>query len=187
MNKKRSNSRIIVKRLLMLVVLVIIGLAGFLVWTNFFNEKPVGEIVAEDVKEKKGSEMDLYEVKKEKQENQGVGEDKEEKKVEQYDGDDPNNAEDLSGVVTYAGVSGDKLVIRVNIDQYLSSGQCRLMLVNEGVVIYNDTVGIVGSASTASCEGFDVPLSKIDGGDIEIHVKIDSENKSGTIQGGVRI
>ena len=39
-------------------------------------------------------------------------------KYDEYAGEDPNEREDLTGVVTYAGVNGNNLMIRVNIDQH---------------------------------------------------------------------
>lgn len=110
-----------------------------------------------------------------------------EKNVVQYEGDNPNKAEDLSGVVTYAGVNNDKLVIRVNIDQYLSNGSCELNLMRNGDIVYSNKANIVSSASTATCEGFDVPVNAVGSGNTEISIKLNADERSGLIRGEVNI
>ena len=110
----------------------------------------------------------------------------EQKKVPQYDGDDPNTAEELSGVVTYAGVSGGALMVRVNIDQYLDNGKCEMNLIQSGNVVHSSAVEIVGGPSTASCAGFDVPVAGLSG-NYEIVVKLEAGGKRGTIRGEVSV
>lgn len=188
MNKRRNKSKLMIRKLLVFVLLITAGLVGFFVWTDISNKKPIEESTIENVDEEKESEIEFEGTEnKAEGEKQEIKEDKKEKKVEQYDGDDPNDAESLSGVVTYAGVNGNNLVIRVNIDQYLTSGQCKLALMKDEVVAYSDVVNIAGGPSTASCEGFDVPISKIGSGDIEIVVEIKSGDKNGVIRGRTSI
>ena len=109
-------------------------------------------------------------------------------KVVQYDGDDPNTAEELSGVVTYAGVTDGKLMIRVNIDQYLESGTCDLTLTRGGDSIYSSIASIIGGPSTATCEGFDVPVAGLGGGQVDINISIKSaDGRQGSIRGEASI
>ncbi len=108
-------------------------------------------------------------------------------KVKQYEGEDPNQAEELSGVVTYAGVSDDVLMIRTSIDQYLTEGSCNLTLVRGSDIIYGDTTNIVGDVSTASCEGFDVPVAVLGEGDIKILIVLNADGRVGSISGEVNI
>ena len=89
--------------------------------------------------------------------------------------------------MTYAGVSGDVLMIRVNRDQYLAEGNCELNLIRNGTVIYSDTTGIVTAATTATCEGFNVPISSLSNGNYQIVINLSSDNKTGTISGEVNI
>ena len=103
--------------------------------------------------------------------------------VNQYDGDNPNTANDLSGAVTYAGINGANLVIRVNIDQYLSSGTCELTLARSGATIYSSIANIGGGAATSTCEGFDVPVSNLGGGAVDIIINLSAEGRSGVIRG----
>ena len=108
-------------------------------------------------------------------------------KVIQYEGDDPNTAAELSGVITYAVASGSNLMVRVNINQLLGSGTCKLSLSSGGTTIYSDTAPIVGSASTSTCEGFNVPLSALSSGKYQIIIDLTSGDKSGQITGETTI
>ena len=155
----------------------------YLVWDGYFKNKDEGELVeGQSVVEKEQDKED-----KKSEENTKIEEGKVVGKEEiiQYEGDDPNTQDDLTGVITYAGVSGDSLMIRVNIDQYLEDGTCELSLVQNGV-IYSDVANIVGSAATATCEGFNVPAGGL-GGQYEIIISLSSGEKAGVIKGEVEI
>ncbi len=157
------------------------GAICYFVWKTYFKEKTeeTGEVETVEVVEEpqKGDSEEpeiLY-----------AGEEKQE--VILYDGEDPNEAEELSGVVTYAGVSGSNLMIRVNIDQYLSEGNCQLILMRSGASVYNDSARIIDSAATATCEGFNVPVSELGGGSYEIVINLTADGKTGIIKGEVSI
>ena len=111
----------------------------------------------------------------------------EKKDVPQYTGDNPNKSDVLSGVVSYADVSGDDLVIRVNIDQFLSEGNCTINIVKNGSVAFTQTVGIMESVSTSTCDGYKIPTSTLPKGDLQLEVLVQSGNRSGKITGRVRI
>ena len=131
----------------------------------------------------------------EKKEVQTTGEKTEEKqeevveneKVYQYEGEDVNNKDILTGVVSYAGVNNDKLMIRVNIDQYLVEGTCSLKLKRNDNIIYTGTATIEGSVSTATCKGFDIPVAELGSGNLSIEIELDSNGKSGKIVGETTI
>lgn len=111
----------------------------------------------------------------------------EETEVVQYEGGNPNALGELTGVVTYAGVRDGTLTVRVNIDQYLESGSCELALVSGGMTIYSEGAEIIGSATTASCTGFDVPVAGLPRGQLSIVVWLESGDKKGGIRGEVEI
>lgn len=111
----------------------------------------------------------------------------EQKKVKQYEGEDPNKAEELSGAVTYAGVNNGVLMIGMNIDQYLSEGNCALSLVRNNSVIYSAEAKIMAEVSTSTCDGFNVPVDNLGNGFTEIIIKLNSGGKTGTIHGEVNI
>ena len=108
------------------------------------------------------------------------------KSIKQNEGSDPNASPSLTGSLTSANKSGDNLVIRVNIDQYLSSGTCSLNLENNGTLI-EKSANILPTASTSSCEGFDVPLSELSSGTWNIIINLASGEKTGEIKGEVNL
>lgn len=182
--KRRKRNRKWLWGLVFVVLLAVAGVIIYLVWDGYFREdEPVresGEGVASVV-----VEVDDDEMKKKPDEEVARNEDIE--GPVQYEGGDPNLEEGLTGVVTYAGVTDGKLMVRVNIDQYLDSGSCELVLMNGGVTVYNMMVEIVGSASTASCAGFDVPTNGLPSGKLQIVVYLSANGKTGEIKGETNI
>ena len=178
MAKRRKRSKKWIYWLFTLILLVAAGVVCYLVWDAYFRDK------SDQAGSQESSEMVEN---KEEAEGELKSESVEKKKVEQYDGSDPNEANDLSGVVTYAGVNNGKLMIRVNIDQYLTEGKCELTLTRGGATIYNSITNIVGSATTATCEGFDVPVSELGGGNVGINIKLKTDGRTGSIQGEANI
>ena len=176
--KKNKKSKKWLYWVLFLVLFVVAGVVVYFVWDGYFKddkkEDESSEIVEEKVEEDEGGKGSVEEdivVEKEQ--------------ITQYEGDNPNEANELTGVITYAAVNGDNLIIRVNIDQYLDGGKCELNLIQNGVK-YSDSSNIV-SITTATCEGFNVPVSKIGSGSYQIVIKINSGDKTGTINGEVNI
>ena len=102
----------------------------------------------------------------------------------QYDGENPNSFDSLTGNITYVGFSGEKFMIRISIDQYLSSGTCSLTI-SDGDNSFEETATIIPEASTSTCEGFDIPKSDLSlvSDNIEILINISSGDKTGTITG----
>ncbi len=184
--RRRRKSKKWIYWLLFFVLLIVAGVVCYFVWNEYFNDTEKGGVKEDAVVEEVDVEGD------DKEESEVVEEEKEEEiiekeKVIQYEGDDPNEAEELTGVVTYAGVSGSNLIIRVNIDQFLNGGNCELNLLRNGQVIYGDTASVIGSAATATCEGFNVPVAEVGNGGVEIVIKISSEGRGGTIRGEANI
>ena len=108
------------------------------------------------------------------------------KTPEQYEGSNPNLEASLSGSLTTARFDGDKLVLRVSVDQYLSSGTCTLEL-SDGTHTLTKTAAISPIASSSSCEGFDVAASELSDFSRPLSVKINlaSGDKAGLIEGSV--
>lgn len=181
--KRRKRSKKWIYWLVILVLLIVAGVVVYLVWDNYFHEKK------DETTETQETTMNkIVEKKEESKEPKKNSEDVEdEKKVKQYEGEDPNESESLTGAVTYAGVAGDKLVIRVNIDQYLNGGECVLNLLKDGTTIYSGTSGITTAATTATCEGFNVPVDAVGEGAVDIVIKVNSGGKVGTISGKAEI
>ena len=181
MAQKRKRNKKWMYWLAMLVLLVVAGVIVYLVWDNYFNDKKDDKGREEEVGQIESVSAQEEEIKKSDPESS------EKPKAIQYDGEDPNTKEELSGAITYTGVSGDKLMIRVNIAQYLEDGECTLSLIRSGSTIYSNSAGIVANASTATCEGFDVLVDGIGGGTMEILINLNAGGKNGTIRGEVNV
>ena len=102
------------------------------------------------------------------------------KKVTPYEGGNPNASESLTGNIIYAGTAGGNLMIRVDIDQYVS-GTCWLTLSNGGTN-YEATVNLVADVSTSTCAGFDIPLGNLTSGHYNINIRLTAGDK--TVCGG---
>ena len=182
--RKKTNIMKWVVRAFLLALFIAAVVIVFLVWDNYFNDKkdnnPKASEESSEIEEKKVEESEDEE---EKEEEMPV----EKKEVKQYEGENPNVSNDLTGAITYAGVSNGTLRIRVNIDQYLSGGTCELGLITDGGKVYSTSVGVSDSASTATCQGFDVPTSGLPTGDYRIEVIVSSGDKTGIILGEVKL
>ncbi len=167
------------------------GVVAAIVVNNNTGEEEVAETKEshdendEEEKDGEGAEVETEEgndVNEAKINEQG-----EKQKVPQYEGDDPNDSENLTGTISYAGVNGEKWMVRVNINQYLTEGQCELNVYQGETVVYNNTANIVGVASTSTCEGFDVPVSRLPKGVLNIKINISAGGKTGVIEGETNI
>lgn len=103
-----------------------------------------------------------------------------------YEGGNPNQADSLSGVISYSSVVGSNLVIRTTINQTVGSGTCQLTLRNGSNVVIKDS-GIIQNPSSSTCEGFNVPTAELGGGNWSISIAISGDGKTGTINGNVGI
>lgn len=110
------------------------------------------------------------------------------KTPEKYEGQDVNKLEKLTGAITYSAKAADKYRIRVNIDQFLKlPGTCMLSVISAGKVMYTDYVNIVSNPSSGSCDGFDIPLTKLSPGEYNIKIEVNANQKTGIIEGKVTI
>ena len=108
------------------------------------------------------------------------------KTPEQYEGQDVNQLNKLTGTITYSEKSGDKYRIRVNINQFLKlPGTCKLTVTSASTIVHTQTVSIISNPSSGSCEGFDIPLSSIPSGDLNIKIEVNANQKTGLIEGKI--
>lgn len=175
-HRRRTSLR---RRPILVIILIILILVIALAVSKFIASKNQPE-------ETKREETVKVEEKTEKTPTESTDEDLEKPKVVQNDGADPNELEEITGVVTYTGVLNGKLIIRLNLDQYLSSGNCTLTL-NFGEKSVIKTAKIIDSASTSTCEGFDIPTSELGSGTWQYSVEIKADGKAGKLNGEVNI
>ena len=110
------------------------------------------------------------------------------KTTEKYEGQDVNQLEKLTGTITYSAKTADKYRIRVNIDQFLKlPGTCKLTVLSASKVVYTDSVSIISNPSSGSCEGFDIPLSKLPSGTYDFKIEVNANQKTGIIEGKATI
>lgn len=181
MPKRKRNFRWL-KWLLFLILIVAAIVIVVLVKNNYFGEKKQDNPQQSEDAGKKDEQKTEEESKKESKEDS-----KPEEKAPQYEGESPNKSENLTGLITYADVVNDELVIRINIDQFLQSGSCNLTMSRNGVTHYTQTVGIQESVTTSTCDGYKIPVSELPKGDLAVEIDLESDGKSGKITGRVRI
>ncbi len=173
MAKRRKRNKKWISRLFFLMLLIVAVVMCYLVYEAYFKDK-------KDVPKKGEDKVKVVQPVEEKDETPEE-EVVQKEEVVQYEGENPNNGGTLTGVITYLGISGDNLVARVNIDQYLSDGNCEINIVKDGAIIYNDTAPVIDSASTSTCEGFNIPLNKLTTGTVRVDINVTSGDRGGVI------
>jgi len=164
--KKKSKKNVVI--VVSLVLLIII--AGCLLW---FNRDKIGW---------SGDNSEDSDTVNNTPDDSGAVMDKsnpEKSPIEQNWMSDDGAPNDLEVSVTHNDVVDRVLVLRVQINKYLSGGTCRLEIGS-----YSETVDIVPDPQASSCMGFDVPTSKFSGNNFTITVNSGDENGSvkGTVQ-----
>ena len=92
----------------------------------------------------------------------------------------------LSGTISYKNVYNNQLILRVTVNQVLSSGSCTLIL-QRGDRLVTKNSEIMQNPSSSSCAGFDVPTSELSTGIWNITVTITSGSKTGKVTETVSI
>ena len=103
-----------------------------------------------------------------------------------YEGSNPNTSNSLTGFINYKAVVGNALSLRVTIDQSISSGVCALTLSSNDRTV-TKTVPVVQNPSSATCEGFSIPVSELGSGKWDISLTITSDDRAGTFKDSVTI
>lgn len=112
-----------------------------------------------------------------------------ENKTPQYEGEDPNELEELTGVITYQDVDPETLVLHsaVSINQYLhSDGQCVFNLERDGTIIRTASAVAEPDVTTSICGPFSLSIDGLSG-TYQIKVVITGDGKRGTILGEITI
>lgn len=195
--QKRKKSirrhRPLYKRPLFVVFLIVLAALGGLLFAKTLDDKyKTKETEETSETEKKKEEKESEEKKEEKKETPAEtpsdsSQSPDGKTPAAYDGEDSNSFATLTGSISTARFSGDNLIIRVNIDQYLSSGSCDLH-VTDGVNQITVSAQILPEASTSTCEGFDVPTDSLKdfSRPLSVTINVTSGDKTGTITGSVQ-
>lgn len=108
--------------------------------------------------------------------DKSVSHEKEKELPQLYEGENTNASTGLTGAINSKSISGDYLVIRNTINQFVDSGTCELTL-RSGNKTVNRSVEIIQNPSSSSCAGFDIPVSELSPGQWNLEIKVSSENK----------
>lgn len=106
----------------------------------------------------------------------------------QYEGGDPNELSGLTGSITLNTHDSEKLIVAVNIDQYLSDqGLCKLSLLQNGRVLRGAELSAIADVTTSGCGPFSIPITGLSPGTYQLEITISGDGKSGLITGEVQI
>lgn len=179
MRRKKQKTR---KIIISLAIILFLAAISFCIYKFFFENKkeevqPQNQTqtitpVAEE-KDPKKTENNLPETTK--------------KQIQKYEGENPNENEKLTGVITYAGVTADSVIVRVNIDQYTDGGLCILKLIKKNVTEYEQVSSLIADVSTSTCVGFNIAREDLTGGNYIIRIELSSDGKTGSISGELNI
>lgn len=180
--RRRKNRKWIIGGLI-LALLIGVGVGVAVIWGNNGqeDEQKNGSV---EVESNEAESTDKRDEETEEEYSERMAE---EKRIKQYEGEDPDKAEELSGAITYAGVNNGMLMVAMNIDQFLSEGNCALSLMRGGETVYSANAKIVAEVSTSTCDGFNIPVNGLGSGTTEVIIKLSSGGKTGTIKGEVNI
>ena len=167
-----------------LVLIAAAGIIGFLVYQSYFAKSP--EPTQDQTPTVQQATTKSVTTTATQNASESTTAPEPDKTPAKYDGNSPNNNSSLTGAITYARKNGNKLTIRINIDQYLTAGSCNLILSQNNSSVYVDSAHIIDGASTSTCAGFDIPVDNLSGHYI-ITVNLDSSGKTGQIRGEVTL
>ena len=88
----------------------------------------------------------------------------------------------LSGYITAKNIVNENLQIRLQIEQYLTSGTCKITIGN-----YSEQVNVISNPSSSTCSGWDIPINKLRKGTQNIIIEIISGDNTLTISDEVTI
>lgn len=190
--KKSHKNKIIVWSLFFLVLIILAGVIVYQILkdNNKSSKVPVLPEKTEKIESKieNTSVTNSETIKTEDGTPEDAAAGRTPKTPEKYGGQDVNKLEKLTGAITYSAKTDDIYRIRVNIDQFLKlPGTCMLSVTSAGKVVYTDYVNIISNPSSGSCEGFDIPLTKLSPGEYDIKIEINANQKTGIIEGKVTI
>ena len=190
--KKSRKNKIIVWSLFFLVLIILAGVIIYQILKD--NNKSSKTLISSEKTEKIESKIENTGVANSEtiKNEDGTPEDaaagRTPKTPEKYEGQDVNQLEKLTGTITYSAKTTDEYRIRVNIDQFLKlPGTCMLSVISDGKVVYTDYVNIISNPSSGSCDGFDIPLTKLSPGEYNIKIEVNANQKTGIIEGKVTI
>lgn len=181
---RQHKGRAVTIIVLVLVFLLVAG--GVVVFLN--REKIFGNTQENRVENTTAEEQKQEKEKTEEKETKKESEREAEKpSVAQYEGENANNYENLTGVVSYAGISEGNFIVRVAIDQALgNSGTCNFTLTHSSGAALKSSLATEAGPSSSFC-AYNVPVGSVQSGKWSISVEVTGANKKGVISGEATI
>lgn len=107
-----------------------------------------------------------------------------EDKTPQYEGQDPNDLEELTGVIIYKDIDVETQTLHsaVTIDQYLQDeGQCVYSILQNDVILRTTSAVIAPDVTTSVCGPIALSIDGLPPGIYQITVNLSGEGKQGSI------
>ncbi len=107
-----------------------------------------------------------------------------ENKTPQYEGEDPNQLNELTGMIIYKDIDPETNALHsaVSISQYLQEGgQCVYNIKQGDTILSTASAAVTAEVSTSVCGPFSLPLTGLSPGRYQIEVLITGDGKQGTI------
>jgi len=174
-NKTKSKIK---KGIAISLIVLAIGAIGFASYQLFLKPKPTTKPTNEPTKQQSDAQAVVV--------DKAV--DDSGKTPQSYESSDKTDSPSLDGVINFKSVANDMLTIRATINQSISAGTCSLTLTrttDKKQVL--KSAEIVQNPSSATCKGFDVPVSELGSGKWNIVIEVTSGNKTGKISGEITI
>ena len=188
-NKRRHSPRPTIIWFLIIFVLAIIATAVYFLLLQpreIKQSKQSTEVQAEHLQTEKNPNPNDSKSKTEEKEDLEAG--KTHQTPKQYENTDTTPTTKLTGFITYSGKNSNNLTIRITINQLLKeTGTCTLTLPSTNGQKIERTATTIDNPSSATCQGFDIPLSEIPVGDYQIDIDIKTAHQNGNIKGSITI
>ena len=188
-NKRRYSKRTTIIWFFVILVLALIVTAIYFLLLQpreVKQSKQNTEVQAEHLQAEKNPNPNEPKPKTEEKEDLEAGKTHQTPKQYENTGDTP--ATNLTGFITYSGKNGNNLTIRITINQLLKeTGTCTLALTSTNGQKIERTVATIDNPSSATCQGFDIPLSEVPAGDYQINIDIKTVHQNGNIKGSITI
>ncbi len=107
-----------------------------------------------------------------------------ENKTPQFEGEDPNQLDDLTGVIIYKDIDVETQTLHsaVSINQYLQAdGQCVFNLKRDDVIVRTASAVASADVTTSVCGPFSISVADLAPGNYQIEVIVTGNDKRGII------
>ena len=172
-----------------LVLIIAAGIIGYKLIKSF-NESPSkksDDAAKIDTHDDSKNSSDVEESQDPKGTESHSDPDREKEKANpQYEGDNPNNSATLTGIINYIGAADDTFMVRVAIDQTISTGTCNFILTSPSGQTYNFSSETTSGPSSTYCSlntSFSNLKSEFGTWKVSATIKDTTGGKAGTITG----